>query len=69
MKNTSIMKDGWHETKGGISYYVENGLIIRGLSSDEQRTLYPYHWSKALRCYTSVTPRASYSALRRIYWK
>lgn len=54
MEKTSIMKDGWHETKGGISYYVENGLIIRGLSSDGQRTLYPYHWSKALR---------------RIYWK
>lgn len=69
MEKTSIMKDGWHETKGGISYLVENGRIVRGLSSDGQQTLYPYTYSRADRCYNRATLRAYHSALRRIHWK
>lgn len=66
---TNLLADGWHEMKSGVSYIVENGRIVRGLSSDGQQTLYPYRWDRTLRCYTSVSPRASYSALRQIYWK
>lgn len=69
MENTSIMKDGWHDTKSGISYYVENGLIVRGLSSDGQRTLYPYRWDEKLRCYNLTSYRAYYSNIAKIYWK
>ena len=68
-KTARTLSDGWHSMRNGISYYVSGGRIVRGLSSDGQRTLYPYRWDRTLRCYTSVSPRASYSALRGISWK
>lgn len=35
------MKDGWHVI-AGHDVYVEDGKVLRGLSTDKQRTVYPY---------------------------
>ena len=40
------IKDGWH-TIYGIDAYIENGCVKRGLSSDGQRTIYPYKAAKS----------------------
>lgn len=37
--------DGWHKIKG-YDVYIEGGRIIRGLSSDGQKTTYPYRKCK-----------------------
>ena len=65
---TRAMKDGWHEVKGGIRYYVEGGWIVRGVSGDGQNTLYPYRWDTKQGCYVQQSFRAYYGALSRIHW-
>lgn len=66
---SNYLSEGWHFTRSGLSYLVEDGRIVRGVSSDGQRTLYPYVWDKSLRCYNQVRLYARRSSLRRIYWK
>lgn len=39
MKTT--ITDGWH-TISGYNVYVEGGKVLRGLSSDKQKTVYPF---------------------------
>ena len=65
MKN--VMSDGWHYTREGFRYYVEAGRIVRGVTSKEM-TCYPYRWDAKYNCYTSVSPIATYSNLRRLTW-
>ena len=66
-KKSHLISDGWHTTKSGNSYYVEDGYIVRGMTADGQRALYPYKPSRH-GGYDLCTPRAYYSALSRIYW-
>ena len=35
------INDGWHIVSG-YEVYVEDGKVLRGLSSDKQRTVYPF---------------------------
>ena len=38
-----VYTDGWHE-RCGLSFYVENGRLIRGVM--DGRTMYPYRITK-----------------------
>lgn len=42
---TKTIKDGWHVI-AGYRVYVENGCVQHGLTSDGQRTTWPYRKSK-----------------------
>ena len=42
MKRT--ITDGWHII-AGYDVYVEGGKVLRGLSSDKQRTTYPFRYA------------------------
>lgn len=66
-KKSRLIPDGWHTVKGGISYCVEGGYIVRGVTADGQHAVYPYKPSRH-GGYDLFTPRAYYSALCRIYW-
>ena len=35
------VKNGWH-TISGYTVYVEDSKVLRGLSSDKQRAVFPY---------------------------
>lgn len=35
------IKDGWHKAVGR-RVYVENGVVVKALTFDGQRTVYPY---------------------------
>jgi len=40
------IKDGWHKA-AGRRVYVENGAVVRALTFDGQRTVYPYMVSRS----------------------
>lgn len=40
-----VYNDGWH-TIIGYKVYIENGMIVRGLSDDSQRPIYVYRKSR-----------------------
>lgn len=40
-----MLKDGWH-TINGCRVYVEKNKVLRGVSDDNYRTVYPYRWTK-----------------------
>lgn len=52
-----VYEDGWYKVSG-YEVYVEDGVIVRGVSADGQRTTYPYikcktgGWDNASRCLT-----------------
>lgn len=53
-RNKAMTKDGWHLVYGYM-VYTENGRVLRALSDDGQRALYPYRWSEKLQCRTECT--------------
>ena len=68
----NIYKDGWHDAKNEkLSFYVENGRLIRGTIGEGAncRTIYPYRYDKRQKCYVRVEPRARYSVLDTVSWK
>lgn len=62
------MKDGWHTIYNNM-VYVEDNKVLRGVSSDHQRTAYPYRWmGKPHNCYTiasGISVEAFRSGVRR----
>lgn len=46
--------DGWHDI-AGYRVFVDNGKVVRGISSDGQRTLYPYRFSSKYKCWINET--------------
>lgn len=69
MEETRKIKDGWHRIYEDIEVLVEDGIVVRGVYTPkgrtgwmEQKTVYPYRWSKKLHCWNSVN--VSLSALR-----
>lgn len=59
------IKDGWH-TISGYTVYVEDGKVLRGLSSDKQKAVFPYRavkdgWTSA----SGLTVGAFRSGVRR----
>lgn len=40
-----IYTDGWHVI-AGYNVYIEDGMIVRGLTDDKQRPLYVYRRSR-----------------------
>lgn len=66
-------KDGWHTVTETLSFYVENGKMIKGLSYDnpfEPKLVYPYKWIERLNCYDNVTGMtARYGCLKNIIWR
>lgn len=45
-KMTRMVKDGWHEI-AGYTVFVENGEIVRGMTSDKQRTTWCYRYNRS----------------------
>ena len=59
------VKNGWH-TISGYTVYVEDGKVLRGLSTDKQKAVFPYRavkdgWTSA----SGLTVDAFRSGIRR----
>ncbi len=57
-----MIKDGWHNV-GNYMVFVEDSKVKRGTDDKVTRTVYPYRWSKKLRCWT-IDDGVSLAALR-----
>lgn len=44
------MKDGWHKVFSR-DVWVKDNKVMRGLSYDRQRTVWPYRWDNKLCCW------------------
>lgn len=58
--------DGWH-TICGHRVYVENNMVKRGISSDGQKTVYPYRPCKTGGWYCDQT--MSVAAFRSAWYR
>lgn len=69
----NIYKDGWHTASETLSFYVENGRLIKGLNYDDSfgpKLVYPYKWIERLNCYDNVSgTSAHYGCLKNITWR
>lgn len=69
----NIYKDGWHTASETLSFYVENGKMIKGLSYGDPfgpKLVYPYKWSKRLNCYDKMVGiTARYGCWKNVTWR
>lgn len=62
---SKTVKDGWHIVKGQ-RVYTENGYIVRGVSYDQQTTVYPYEpYKGGGGAYLTSTPIGTLDRLRK----
>lgn len=65
-KKKGFYADGWHE-KDGISFFVENGCLIRGVCGGV--TVWPYRYDKKYDHHTNVSGiPARYGVLKTVSW-
>lgn len=59
-------KDGWHKI-AGYEVYMEDGLIVRGMSDDRKRSVYVYRMSRlgGWDLEYNITPDAFRAGVRR----
>lgn len=76
MNKSIIAREGWHTTRDGFRYYVENGRIVRGIGvsyDGSEHTLYPYREIRGkggrIIGYDSVEPLARYYNITRYTWR
>lgn len=65
-KKRTGFADGWHE-KGKLSFYVEDGRLVRGTWGDE-KTVYPYLPCKDGGYDNASGIKASYRNVARVSW-
>lgn len=58
-----IVKDGWH-VMAGVDVYVENGMVVRGITKDWSQPLYIYKFDKKMNVYTNIIVPVSTFARR-----
>ena len=65
-KKRDSYADGWHE-KGTLSFYVEDGRLIRGVRDGVP--VYPYQYDKKYDHHTNVSGiPARYGVLAKVSW-
>lgn len=65
----NIYKDGWHTASETLSFYVENGRLIKGLTYGS-KLVYPYKWRTRLNCYDNVSGiTARYGCWKDVNWR
>nr|UVY52691.1 MAG: hypothetical protein [Bacteriophage sp.] len=66
-------KDGWHKATETLSFYVENGKLIKGLRCGDPfgpKLVYPYKGSKRLNCYDNMAGiTARYGCWKNVTWR
>ena len=60
------IKDGWH-CIAGYNVYVEDGVILRGLTADNQRPIYTYRYIRKVgwTIESGLTPDAFRAGVKR----
>ena len=76
MNKSIITREGWHATRDGFRYYVEDDRIIYGIADlDDGSELRMYQYkvrrtkSGEVFEYERVTPLARYCNLTRYVWR
>ena len=66
IKGKQLLANGWHQTRDGLYYYVEDGRILYGKYNTY--TCRPYHYRADERSHEPFTPAAYYTNVKRYYW-
>ena len=68
-KKRTVYTDGWHEW-GWIKFLVEDGRLIRGVDTVQNKPIYPYRYNSQVHALTNVSGiKARYGIMDSVEWR